>query len=136
MIKRILVGTDTSASADLAVSHAAELARSYGAELTVVYVRAFDDGREVVDPRVAADPDGYLKGLSTRLGGVGVRTRREEGDPAKAICRVAEEEAADVIVVGNRGTHGKRRSFVRSVPANVARHSPCSVLIVDTRKAQ
>ena len=46
LIKRVLVGTDTSASADLAVSHAAELARSYGAELTVVYVRAFEDGRE------------------------------------------------------------------------------------------
>jgi nucleotide-binding universal stress UspA family protein len=136
MIKKVLVGTDTSASADLAVSHAAELARSYGAELTVLYVRAFDDGRDVVDPRIAADPDGYLRGLSTRLGGVPVKTRREHGDPAAAICRVAEDEAADVIVVGNRGTHGKRRGFVRSVPANVARQSPCSVLIVDTRTAQ
>ena len=136
MIKKILVGTDTSASADLAVSHAAQLAQSYDAELTVLYVRAFDDGREVVDPRVSADPDGYLKGLSARLGGVQVRTRREHGDPAEAICRVATEEATDVIVVGNRGTHGRRRSFVRSVPANVARQSPCSVLIVDTRVAQ
>lgn len=136
MVKKILVGTDTSASADLAVRHAAELARSYGAALTVLYVRAFDDGRDVVDPRVAADPDGYLKALSARLGGLPVTTRRERGDPAETICRIAEEERADVIVVGNRGTHGKRRSFVHSVPANVARHSPCSVLIVDTRVAQ
>ncbi len=136
MIKRVLVGTDTSASADLAVVHAAELARSYGAALTVVYVRAFEDGRDVVDPRVAADPDRYLRGVAARLGGVDVRTRTETGDPAAAICRVAQEESSDVIVVGNRGTHGKRRAFVHSVPAAVARRSPCSVLIVDTRVAQ
>ena len=36
----ILVGTDTSASADLAVDDAAELARARGAELLVLYVRA------------------------------------------------------------------------------------------------
>jgi len=136
MIKRVLVGTDTTAAADLAVDHAASLARSYDAELTVLYVRSADAAREVFDPGRPADPNGYLARMPSRFNGLAIRTRTESGDPADAICRVAEEEGADVIVVGNRGTHGKRRWFLRSVPAAVARHSPCSVLIVDTRVAQ
>ena len=35
-MKKILVGTDTTASADLAVQDAAELARARGAELLVL----------------------------------------------------------------------------------------------------
>ena len=44
MIKRILVGTDTSASADLAVTAAAELARANEAELLVLYVQPEERG--------------------------------------------------------------------------------------------
>ena len=36
----ILVGTDTSAAADLAVEDAARLARDRGAELLVLYVKS------------------------------------------------------------------------------------------------
>lgn len=136
MIANVLVGTDTTPSADMAVRHAADLARSNGARLTILYVRPREESRAVVDPRRPADPDGYLAAVARRLDGVDVTTRSEPGEPAETICRVAEEERADVIVVGNRGVHGKRRWFLRSVPASVARHSPCSVLIVDTRVAQ
>jgi nucleotide-binding universal stress UspA family protein len=66
---------------------------------------------------------------------VKVRTRSETGDPAEMICEVAEEEGADLIVVGNRGVHGKKRWFLGSVPLAVATHAPCSVYIVDTREA-
>jgi nucleotide-binding universal stress UspA family protein len=82
------------------------------------------------------DPDGYLSGIAGRFPEVKTRTRAEAGDPAESICDVAEEEAADMIVVGNRGVHGKKRWFLGSVPLAVATHSPCSVYIVDTRSAQ
>jgi nucleotide-binding universal stress UspA family protein len=49
---------------------------------------------------------------------------------------VAAEEAADTIVIGNRGTHGHWWRVRDSVPNLVLRHAPCSVLIVDTRRAQ
>jgi nucleotide-binding universal stress UspA family protein len=136
MIKKVLVGTDTSSAADLAVDHAASLARSYQADLTVLYVKSPVEARQVVDPKLAADPDRYLSRMPSRFSGISVRVRTEAGDAAEALCRVAEEERADVIVVGNRGLHGRRRGFLQSVPAAVARHSPCSVLIVDTRMAQ
>ena len=132
----IVVGTDTSAAADLAVEDAARLARDRGAELLVLYVHPGSDLRAVVDPDRAADPAAYLARISTRFPDVTIRTRVEQGEPADRICDVAAEEIADTIVVGNRGAQGTRWRVRDSVPNMVLRHAPCSVLIVDTRRAQ
>jgi nucleotide-binding universal stress UspA family protein len=132
----ILVGTDTSAAADLAVEDAARLARDRGAELLVLYVRPESDLRAVVDPNLAADPGAYLDRIPTRFPDVATRTRVERGEPADRICDVAAQESAETIVIGNRGVHGNRWRVRDSVPNIVLRHSPCSVFIVDTRRAQ
>ncbi len=132
----ILVGTDTSAAADLAVEGAARLARDRGAELLVLYVGPESDLRAVVDPDRAADPAAYLARIPTRFPGVVTRTRVERGEPADRICDVAAQELADTIVVGNRGAQGARWRVRDSVPNMVLRHAPCSVFIVDTRRAQ
>jgi nucleotide-binding universal stress UspA family protein len=132
----IVVGTDTSAAADLAVADAAKMARDREAELLVLYVRPEGDLSSVVDPGKAADPQAYLAKMPQRFPGLVTRTRVEEGNPAERICAVAEEERAVTIVLGNRGTHGGRWAVKDSVPNIVLRHAPCSVFIVDTRKAQ
>jgi nucleotide-binding universal stress UspA family protein len=132
----ILVGTDTSAAADLAVDDAARLARDREAELVVLHVRPDGDLRSAVDPGLAPDPDRHLHRLATRYPGLATRTRVERGDPAERIVAVAAEERADTIVIGNRGTHGSWWRVRDSVPNLVLRHAPCSVFIVDTRRAQ
>ena len=132
----IVVGTDTSAAADLAVADAAQLAAARRAELVLLYVRPNGDTHLAVDPNRAADPARHLDRLAGRYPGLITRTRVETGDPAERIVAVAEEEAADTIVVGNRGTQGSWWRVRDSVPNLVLRHAPCSVLIVDTRKAQ
>ncbi len=132
----VLVGTDTSSAADLAVETAADLARARGADLVVVYVRPSGAVRDVFDPDKAADPAAYLARMPARFPGVTVRTRHEQGDPADRICRVAVDEAAEVIVVGNRGVHGRLLSYLRSVPNEVLRGAQSSVLVVDTRSRQ
>jgi nucleotide-binding universal stress UspA family protein len=132
----ILVGTDTSAAADLAVEDAARLARERGAELLVLYVKPESDIRAVVDPDRAADPQAHLRRLAGRFPGTSVTTRIEDGDAASRICDVAAEVMAETIVLGNRGTQGSRWHVRESVPNLVLRHAPCSVYIVDTRKAQ
>ena len=132
----ILVGTDTTAAADLAVEHAAGLARARGGELVVLYVGQDSDLRTVVDPDRSPDPAGYLAKMRERFPDVSTRTRTERGDPAEMICEVAAQESADTIVIGNRGAQGGRWRVRDSVPTMVLRHSPCSVFIVDTRKAQ
>jgi nucleotide-binding universal stress UspA family protein len=133
-MRRILVGTDTSARAERAVEEAARLARAEDAELVVLYVKLPVHAREVADPGKPADPQAYLDRLARRFEGVGARARIEPGDPAAKIVEVAAEEGARMVVLGNRGVHG-RRWLPRSIPLVVATRSPCSVYIVDTRPA-
>ena len=58
-----------------------------------------------------------------------MRTFARQGEPADAILDVAEEENADLIVVGNKGMTGAKRFLLGSVPNKVSHHAPCSVLI-------
>jgi nucleotide-binding universal stress UspA family protein len=64
--------------------------------------------------------------------GVEVVTHAREGDPADAILDVAEEQGADLIVVGNKGMTGAKRFLLGSVPNKVSHHAPCSVMIIRT----
>ena len=135
-MKKILVGTDTSASADLAVEEAARLARSSDAELLVLQVRAGEAAFDAADPNKAADPDRYLARMGERFPGLSIRSWSEPGDPAERIVGVAQDEHVATIVLGNRGTHGSWWRVRDSVPNVVLRRAPCSVMIVDTRTAQ
>ena len=132
----ILAGTDTSAAADLAVEQAARLAQEDEAELVVLYVQGSRDVKRVVDPARAVDPSVHLSRLAARFPGLSISTRVERGDAAEKLVEVATEVGASTIVVGNRGTHGSWWRVRDSVPNLVLRHAPCSVFIVDTRRAQ
>lgn len=134
-MKTVLAGTDASAGATMAVVEAAELARSREAELVVLYVRPPLDAREVFRPDELPDVDEHFEDLRRRLAGTSMETRKAAGDPAEVICDTAKELPADVIVVGSRGTRGRTRWFLGSVPNAVIQHSPCSVYVVDTRGA-
>lgn len=135
-MKKILVGTDTSSAADLAVQAAADLARVSDAELLVVHVRSNGAAHDAADPKKSADPDRYLARMPERFPQITVRGWSEPGDPAERLVDVAESERVDTIVLGNRGTHGSWWRVRDSVPNLVLRHAPCSVYIVDTRTAQ
>lgn len=135
-MNKILVGTDTSAAADLAVRSAAELARTNDAELLVLHVRPESAARDAADPKKAADPSAYLAEMERRFPSITVRSWSESGDPAERLVAIAERERVETIVVGNRGTHGSWWRVRDSVPNLVLRHAPCSVMIVDTRAAQ
>jgi len=134
--RKILVGTDTTASAGIAVSAAAELAGERKAELLVLYVRSDGRATEAADPRKPADPQRYLARMTERFPQIRVRSWSEPGDPAQRICEVAADERVDTIVLGNKGVVGPRWRVRESVPNLVLRHAPCSVFIVDTRAAQ
>ena len=68
---------------------------------------------------------------TVRMSGVGVRPHAVTGDPADALLAIAEQENADLIVVGSRGMHGMTR-VLGSVPNKVSHRARCSVLIVAT----
>ena len=135
-MRKILVGTDTSASADLAVTAAANLARANDAELLILQALPPTHALDVADPRKSADPERYLASMAARFPDVRVRSWSEPGEAAERLVDVAEAERVDTIVVGNKGVHGSRWRVRESVPNLVLRHAPCSVYIVDTRVAQ
>ena len=59
-------------------------------------------------------------------------THPRQGDPADAILDVAEENNADLVLVGNKGMTGARRFLLGSVPNKISHHAPCDVWIVKT----
>jgi nucleotide-binding universal stress UspA family protein len=146
MFSSIVVGTDGSETAHKAVQQATDLAKQVGATVSLVSAyepvpnqRLREESREVpkdlewmVDAR--EDVEATLKDAAEEVeaAGVKVETFGREGDAADAILDVAEEQHADLIVVGNKGMTGAKRFLLGSVPNKVSHHAPCSVLIIRT----
>lgn len=147
VIRSILVGTDGSPTAGVAVARAIALARAMGARLQIVSAyEAVPQRRLRMDPvqvptEVEWTPhprDEVLTLLreaegDARAAGVPeIETFARVGDAADAILDVAEEQGCDLIVVGHKGMTGATRFLLGSVPNKVSHHAPCSVLIVRT----
>jgi ubiquinone biosynthesis protein len=127
-LRRILVATDRSETAEHAVRFAADMAVRFEAELLLC---------QVVIPPAQAPP--YAKEELTEYG------RRFAGDlargvvslgedPAQAIVDAAEAEDADVVVVGNVGMSGRKEFLLGNVPNRVSHNSDRTVIIVNTRQ--
>ncbi len=145
MYKVIVVGTDGSDRAGIAVTQAVSLAKAFGAELHAVNVVhpsvnvGFADSRAQQD-QVNSMRDDAEKIRSQLLAdadaeGVSLKVHNPGGDAAKALLGTAENISADLVVVGNRGMTGMKRFAQGSVPNTVAHNCHCDVLIVDTDTA-
>src|SRR5260221_7987687 len=145
--RNVVVGTDGSESAEGAVRHAAELARAFGARLTVVtafqkqapdeiarlQADAPEDIRWMLTDAVSAEEKAsHGKALARELGLTDVKVRIGDGDPAEQLIEAAEDTGADLIVVGSKGMTGAKRFLLGSVPNRVSHHAPCDVIIVHT----
>ena len=146
MFGSIVVGTDGSETANEAVRQATELAKSIGA--SIYLVSAFEpvgnqrlrEERQQVPEDMSwmvnerEDVNATLKEAEEKIKeeGVDVQIFARQGDPADAILDVAEEQNADLIIVGNKGMSGAKRFLLGSVPNKVSHHAPCSVLIIRT----
>lgn len=138
----IVVGTDGSDTADVAVQRAAALAKLTGARVELVsgyredYALVAGTGMYVGDLSGDArkSANGCLDAAAERLraDGLEVETHCMGGDPANALIDVAEATDATLIVVGSKGMHGGRRLMLGNVPNKVSHHAPCSVMIVRT----
>jgi nucleotide-binding universal stress UspA family protein len=69
---------------------------------------------------------------AARAEGLEAVTHARRDDPAEALIAVAEEQDADLLVVGSRGMSRASRFLLGSVPDKVSHHAPCSLLIVRT----
>ncbi len=121
--KSILVGTDGSETAAIAVDKAAEVAAATGAALTV-----FSAGRSPKADQVVADAVAHVKqaGVKKAIG------KAVDAPPAQAIVAEAVNGGYDLLVLGNKGMQGLGRFVANSVPNKVSKMSPCALLIVRT----
>ncbi len=145
----ILLATDGSKEAQLAAATAADLAKSTGSELHVVYVGEFPlvyhperhayraqyeedekEAQQLLEAQVARikDAGATVAQSHLRLGRADVRVAEE-------IVELAESIDAGLIVMGSRGQGRLRRALMGSVSESVVRHAHCPVTIVREQRS-
>lgn len=144
-VHKILVPTDFSAGARAAADAAVELARKFGASLTVVHVLPLTsslaaatalDGTapEVFQFEKAlhrhADRDLHAEAARLSATGVAVEHRTLEGQAPTTIAEEATRAGCDLIVIGSHGRSGLERLALGSVAERVVRLAHVPVLTV------
>ena len=143
-MKRIVVGIDGSESSIQAARFAGELAEATGAELLVIYVRGHSEAPDGPMPaRMAALLTSYDRERERRararaegaLAGLRLSWSFLEclGDPAEQLEAVADEQQADLVVVGAHGLGAAEPLGVGRlgwVATRMAHHGQLPVLIV------
>ena len=145
-MKKILHPTDFSECSEAAREQAIALARSLGAEVILFHVlvevalysegwastkdvrRVYDAERKWVEETLEA------RAAEMREAGLATRCRTEVGTPFEEIVLAAEEEGADLIVMGTHGWSGLDRLLLGSVADRVIRTAPCPVVTVRAPK--
>jgi nucleotide-binding universal stress UspA family protein len=133
-MKKILVPIDGSEYADKAALKAAELAKNYGAKISILNVAqpfsmllGFKSAEEM---RADAEKTAEKTAQKLKKQGAKARALGVLGDPADEIVKTAAEGKHDMIVMGSKGLTESQRFLVGSVTQKVVEHSPCSVLVV------
>ena len=156
--RKIIVGTDGSDSSMRAVDRAGAVAAREGAKLIIasahVAVPASSRWADAsphdhgADSRAADSlgSEGYkvhgdapvydilhdARDRARAAGAHDIEERAVEGAPVDALIRLAEEEAADLLIVGNVGLNSVAGRLLGSVPAEVARRAKIDIMIVHT----
>jgi nucleotide-binding universal stress UspA family protein len=140
----VLFATDGSPSAAEAQREALELAQLLGAPLVVVSVA------HAALPPVGYTAYGYSSVISelkeaehrrieellasvaetTEAAGVPCSTVAADGIVVDAICQVASDRNAQLIVVGSHGWGAAKRFLAGSVSTGLVHEAPCPVLVV------
>jgi nucleotide-binding universal stress UspA family protein len=141
--RTVVVGTDGSDSSMRAVDKAAQIAGPDGKLIVAsAYLPQHEDTRAADALReesykVSGTAPIYAilqdaKERAHKAGAKNVDERPIVGAPVDALVKLAEDEKADLLVVGNVGLSTIAGRLLGSVPANVSRRAKVDVLIVHT----
>lgn len=137
-LKKILVATDGSEFSESATGLAIEVAKQFGAKLTVMTMVLLGEDLEMVGTHAMRAVEetaaqGRLDKVMAQAKAAGVACEgmvRHGEEPYEEIVDAAEEIEADLIVMGRRGQRGLARMMVGDATAKVVGYAPCPVLIV------
>ena len=148
---KILLATDGSEEAQLALSTAVDLATSTNSQLHLVTVGPWNpdpayavheasfrwETYEEVSEGIGKEAQEILDNQVRKIEEAGGRVQEAHllrGQKDQEIVRLSEEIGAGVIVMGSRGNRGVRRALMGSVSDSVVRHAHCPVLVVRKEK--
>lgn len=136
----ILVTTDGSEAAEVAVDHALTVAGAHDASIHALYVvdtritmAAEDDTREALGEQLSAQGEDAVERIVERATAEEIEATGavERGTPWKKILSYAEEAAVDLIVIGTTGkTPREKRMGMGSVSERVVDDAIVPVLVV------
>lgn len=148
--RSIVVGTDGSRAANETVKHGAAVARMMNATLHIVSayrepsaarkryeMKHLPDNLDIecpCDAQAAAKAIAEDAAYSVRHRGIRIKLHVVHGDPAAALCEVAERVRAARILVGNKGARHPLRPVYRPIFARVQRRAACEVWVLDTER--
>lgn len=147
MYKHILIATDGSELAAKGLAHGSQLAKSVGAQVTVVTVTemwsAFEmaslargGGHNIIEDFEAAADKGADRILDAAVkiveaAGIDPKTIHvKDSHPAEGILQAAKDNGCDLIVMASHGRRGIGRLLLGSQAAEVVSHSEVPVLVV------
>ena len=134
LISKILVAVDGSETSSKAAEMAIDLAEKLGADLIALYIvapninfsQAFyfaqENGQKIVDE---VKREAVAKKLNVQT-----EVLMDVGAVSKAIVEYAENNNANLIVIGTRGISGIKRMLVGSTASEVVKYSHCPVMVV------
>lgn len=127
-IRRILCAADDPKAPGANLATVAQLARAFGAEVTVLHTLEVPAWLGSVSPTVREDAARQLSGLvATHAADRSVDVVVTEGPAYQRILEQAAREETDLIVVGGRRPGGDLPVF-GATAIRVMRHAPCPVL--------
>jgi len=137
-MKTIVVGYDDTEPSKRALERAADLAEKFGSKLIVtsvapVMVPSGTHGAGEIDPTdTPTQHQADLEHAQAYLSGRNLSAELQPaiGGAAEGIVETAEQNGADLIVVGTREPSILERLLGTSVSGAVSRHAHCDVLIV------
>ena len=141
-VEKILAPTDLSELSRVGLEYALELARGWGAEVTVYHVA---NAADLVNYKASSLEDllnKHRKLLADLLNEhfaellplVEVRQKVDVGSPAPNILDEAEKEASDLIVMSTHGRTGLAHVLMGSVTEEVVRNAACPVFSIHPPK--
>jgi nucleotide-binding universal stress UspA family protein/nitrite reductase/ring-hydroxylating ferredoxin subunit len=125
--RTILVGTDGSDTAAIALRKATALAKKCSAQLLIVSAHGSGRVSKELAPAILHDARQLVRDQ-----GVETATVMREGEPSEVLLDVGEIRGADLIVLGNVGMGRATRFRLGGVPDQVAHSASTDLLIVDT----
>jgi len=141
-VKKILFPTDFSEGALNALPYAVDLAKSYGAKLSMLHVMYdISTSSGLYIPHISVD-EMYKEmeasarkelerfGFDLRAGIKDVEFTVLRGVPYEEILKFAEKNAVDLIVIGTQGRKGLDRVLFGSTAERVVRNATCPVMTV------